>query len=81
MATTEATTVSVIVGIRADSTPHATAVAGGRIYVAADSSGVGLTGKPEDVLAFARALLVEVERNVPVDLLMDEWAAEEAVQT
>ena len=81
----KATTVGVTVGIRAGSTPHATATPpdghapNGLLYVEV-GAGAGITGTPEDMLAFARAFATEVERAVPVNLLMAEWeTAEEAV--
>ena len=76
----EATTVSVIVGVHASTTPQVTANIGPdrAMNVTFAGRGVVLTGSPEDQLAFARALVAEVERAVPVDLLLADWATEEA---
>lgn len=81
----QGTNVSVIVGIHADSRPEVTAGVGElrRIHVAHDGHDVAFVGSPDDMLAYARALVTAVEAAVPVDLLMADWEkdAEEAVQT
>ena len=81
--TSEATTVSVLVGVNGATGRPAVTVDDERerMHVRV-SDDLSVSGSCEDVLAFAIGLHDAVVGATPLELLMGEWeAAEEAVQT